>query len=113
MLRNLGGRPRGASRRPHLTRLLGVLARNGKKRSKARQKSFRNYISQFFAKVNIEVTRGHQRSKDPNVFSLITFELGKLEKKFGDHRVPLVETRPNICMLTFFDLRSSLLEVTS
>ena len=75
---------RGGGRRldvpSHLTRLLGVVARNGKKSSKARQKTFRNYFSQFFAKVSIEVIRGHQMSNDTNDFSLITLELIKLEK---------------------------------
>ena len=49
---------------PRLTRLLDFVAQNGNDRSKARQKSFRNYFGQFFfAQVNIEVTRGHQASK--------------------------------------------------
>ena len=81
VLRNFRGRTGGgASIRSHLTRLLGVVARNGKRRSKARQKSFPDYFSQVFAQVNIEVTRGHQRSNETNCFSLITFELRKLAK---------------------------------
>ena len=35
-----------------------------------------------------------------NCFSQITFEQRKLAKWFGGYRVPLVETRWNICMLT-------------
>ena len=53
---------------PYLTGLLGKVARNGKKRSKARR-SFRNHFSQFFAQADIEVTRGHhQLPMDKNVF---------------------------------------------
>ena len=40
-------------------RLLGHVARIRKLCSKARQKYLRNSFGQFFAKVNIEVTRGH------------------------------------------------------
>ena len=69
-LRNFRGRPGGGTSRrpPNLTRLLGIVARNGKKRSKARRKPFRNYFSQFLAQVNIEVTVGHQGSNDTNGF---------------------------------------------
>ena len=65
VLRNFRGQPRGGGGRldaPRLTRLLDIVAQNGNKRSKARKKSFRNYFGQVFAQVNIEVTRGYQRS---------------------------------------------------
>ena len=69
----------GGGGNPLLTRLLGVVARKKKRRPKARQKSIRNYYGQFFAQANIEVIRGHQGSKDKNGFSVIAFELRKLE----------------------------------
>ena len=52
----------GGGENPLVTQLRDVVARNRKVRSKARRKSLRKYFGQFFAKVNIEVTRGHQRS---------------------------------------------------
>ena len=48
--------------RPPLIRLPGVVARNRKICYKALQKSLRKHLGQFFAKVNTEVTEGHQRS---------------------------------------------------
>ena len=48
---------------PNSAPLIGVVARNGIFFSKARKKSFRNYDGQFFAQLNIEVTKGHQMSK--------------------------------------------------
>ena len=47
---------------PLVTRLLDVVARNQKMRSKIRRKKLRKYSNRFFAKVNIEVTRGHKWS---------------------------------------------------
>ena len=47
---------------PRLSRLLRIVERNGKQRSKAREKSFRNHFGHFLAQVKIEVTRG-QNSK--------------------------------------------------
>ena len=53
----------GVFEKPLLTRLLGIVARNRKVRSKARKKSLRKYFGQCFATLyNIEVTKGHQRS---------------------------------------------------
>ena len=51
---------RGVSK-PPLTRILDVVAKNGKMRSEVRQKSLRKYLG-VFSKVNIEVTGGQQRS---------------------------------------------------
>ena len=53
----------GVQTPPLLTRSLDVVAGNGKKRSKARQKSCRKYISHFLPQVKIEVTRGQKGSK--------------------------------------------------
>ena len=75
VLRNFRGWRGGRLDGPHLTRLLGVVARNRKERSKARQKSFWNYLSHFFTQASIEVTWDHHRSNDTNGFSLITFAL--------------------------------------
>ena len=49
----------GGVENPPVTRLLDVVARNRNVCSKAHRKSLRKYFSQFYAKVNIEVTRGH------------------------------------------------------
>ena len=53
----------GCTPPPPLTRFLEFVARNEKMRSKAREKSLRNYVSKFFARVNTEVDRGHQKVK--------------------------------------------------
>ena len=52
----------GGGETPLLTRLLGIVAKSRKVRSKARQKTLRKHFGRFFAKVNIEATKGHQRS---------------------------------------------------
>ena len=47
---------------PNLPRLLDVVERNEKMRSRAREKSLRKYVITLIAKVNIVVTRGQQLS---------------------------------------------------
>lgn len=49
---------------PRLSQLLGVVAKNEKEKpSKARQSDYENTpLIFFFAKVNVEVTTGHQMS---------------------------------------------------
>ena len=47
---------------PRLTRLLAIVTRNEKQRSKARQNRFETTSVIFFAQVNIEVISGHQMS---------------------------------------------------
>ena len=47
---------------PRLTRKRRGLGRRGKKQTKAHNKYVRKYFGHFFAKVNIEVARGHHRS---------------------------------------------------
>ena len=55
--------PRGCLNTPtRLTRLLGHVATCGKRHSKERQKSWRNWFSHFLGQVKGQVTRGHQRS---------------------------------------------------
>ena len=82
VLRNFRGRPGGgASRRPPPSN--SAPGRRSEKRKKAFESSSKiisKLFQSIFAQVNIEVTRGHQRSNDTNGFSLITFELRKLEK---------------------------------
>ena len=48
----------GCLNTPRLSRLLCIVEQNGKRRSKAREKSFRNHFGHFLAQVKIEVTRG-------------------------------------------------------
>ena len=52
----------GCLNTPRLSRLLRIVEQYGKRRSKAREKSFRNHFGHFLAQVKIEVTRG-QNSK--------------------------------------------------
>ena len=52
----------GVFEHPRLSRLLRIVKQNGKRRSKAREKSFRNHSGHFLAQVKIEVTSG-QNSK--------------------------------------------------
>ena len=80
MLRDFRGRP-GEERldAPHLTRLLGVVGRNMKRRSKIIQKSFRNYFAQFFTQVNIESPEVIKGQMTKMVFAN-NFELRKLAK---------------------------------
>ena len=47
---------------PRLSGLLRIVEQNEKRRSKAREKSFRNHFGHFLAQVKIEVTSG-QNSK--------------------------------------------------
>ena len=48
---------------PRLSRLQRIVEQNGKRRSKAREKSFRNHFGHFLAQVKIEVTRGQNSFK--------------------------------------------------
>ena len=53
----------GCLNTPRLSRLLRIVEQNVKRRSKPREKSFRNHFSHFLAQVKIEVSRG-QNSKN-------------------------------------------------
>ena len=94
--------------------------RRSEKRGKAFESSSKiipKLFQSLFAQVNIEVTRGHQRSNDSNGFSLVTFELRKLAKEFGRHR-PLAVNASKYMRFDLgksrskFNLRSRSLEVT-
>ena len=52
----------GGQNDPRLTRRLGKLEGRAIRRSKALSEPIRSHFSHFFAQVNIEVSRGHQRS---------------------------------------------------
>ena len=58
-LRHGGG---GAKMTPPLTRKLGKLEGRAIQRSTALSEPVRSHFGHFFAQVNIEVSRGHQRS---------------------------------------------------
>ena len=60
-----GGRGGGRSNAPPLSRLLVVVEKNERRRSKAREKSFRNDFGNFFAQVIIEITMGQNSKKNP------------------------------------------------
>ena len=52
-----GGGGGGVFEHPRLSRLQRIVEQNGKRHSKAREKSFRNHFGHFSAQVKIEVTR--------------------------------------------------------
>ena len=52
----------GGQNGPRLTRKLGKLEGRAIRRSKALSEPIRSHFSHFFVQVNIEVSRGHQRS---------------------------------------------------
>ena len=64
----------GCLNTPRLSRLLRIVEQNGRRRSKAREKSFRNHFGHFLAQVKIEVTRGRiqnfpKRFLDDQIFN--------------------------------------------
>ena len=61
---------------PRLSRLLLVVEKNGKRRSKARQKRLRNHFSQFFAKVKIVASRAKNRQIF-EFFAIVKHRFGK------------------------------------
>ena len=67
---------------PRLSRLLRIVEQNGKRRSKAREKSFRNHIGHFLAQVKIEVTRGQNSTIFRNGFWTIKSLILKVEQRF-------------------------------
>ena len=103
---------------PRLSRLLRIVEQNGKRRSKAREKSFRNHFGHFLAQVKNEVTRGQNSKIFQNGFWTIKSLILKIEQRFWYHRVCLVKARRTMYNLTLkesmskFDLRSSQGKVT-
>ena len=85
---------------PRLSRLLRIVEQNGKWRSKAREKSFRNHFGHFLAQVKIEVTRGQNSKIFQNGFWTIKSLLLKIEQPFWYHRVWLVKARRTMYNLT-------------
>ena len=85
---------------PRLSRLLRIVEQNGKRRSKAREKSFRNHFGHFLAQVKIEVTRGQNSKIFQNDFWTIKSLILKVEQRFWYHRVCLVKARRTMYNLT-------------
>ena len=85
---------------PRLSRLLRIVEQNGKRRSKAREKSFRNHFGHFLAQVKIEVTRGQNSKIFQNGFWTIKSLILKVEQRFWYHRVCLVKARRTMYNLT-------------
>ena len=85
---------------PRLSRLLRIVEQNGKRRSKAREKSFRNHFGHFLAQVKIEVTRGQNSKIFQNDFWTIKSLMLKVEQRFWYHRVCLVKARRTMYNLT-------------
>ena len=85
---------------PRLSRLLRIVEQNGKRRSKAREKSFRNHFGHFLAQVKIDVTRGQNSKIFQNGFSTIKSLIVKVEQRFWYHRVCLVKARRTMYTLT-------------
>ena len=67
---------------PRLSRLLRIVEQHGKRRSKAREKSFRNLFGHFLAQVKIEVTRGQNSKIFQNGFWSIKSLILKVEQRF-------------------------------
>ena len=81
VLRNFGGQPGGgASTRPPSNSAPWSRSEKREKTFESLSKIISKVFQSIFAQVNIEVTRGDQRSKDTNGFSPITFELRNLAK---------------------------------
>ena len=72
----------GCLNTPRLSRLLRIVEQNGKRRSKPREKSFRNHIGHFLARVKIEVTRGQNSKIFQNGFWTIKSLFLKVEQRF-------------------------------
>ena len=83
-----------------LSRLLRIVEQNGKRRSKAREKSFRNHFGHFLAQVKNEVTRGQNSKIFRNGFWTIKSLILKVEQRFWYHRVCLVKARRTMYNLT-------------
>ena len=66
---------------PRLSRLLRIVEQNGKRRSKAREKSFRNHFGHFLAQVKIDVTRGQKSKIFQNGFWTIKSLILKVEQR--------------------------------
>ena len=82
------------------SRLLVAVEKNKRKRSKAREKSFRNHFGHFLAQVKIEVTRGQNSKIFQNSFSTIKSLILKVEQRIWYHRVCLVKARRSIYKMT-------------
>ena len=85
---------------PRLSRLLRIVEQNWKRRSKAREKSFRNHFGHFLAQVKIEVTRGQNSKIFRNGFWTIKSLILKVEQRFWYPRVCLVKARRPMYNLT-------------
>ena len=85
---------------PRLSRLLRIVEQNGKRSSKAREKSFRNPVCHFLAQVKIEVTSGQNSKIFLNGFWTVKSIFFKVEQGFWYHRVCLVKARRTMYNLT-------------
>ena len=90
----------GCLNTPRLSRLLRIVEQNEKRRSKAREKAFRNHFSHFWAQVKIEVTRGQNSKIFQNAFWTIKYLILKVEQRFWYHRVCIVKARRTMYNLT-------------
>ena len=85
---------------PRLSRLLRIVEQNGKRRSKAREKSFRNHFGHFLAQVKIEVTKGQNSKIFQNGFWTMKSLILKVEQRFWYHHVCLVKAHRTMYNLT-------------
>ena len=90
----------GVFEHPRLSRLLRIVVQNGKRRSKAREKSFRNHFGHFLAQVKIEVTRGQNSKIFQNGFWTIKSLIVKVEQRIWYHRVCPVKAHRTMYNLT-------------
>ena len=95
--RLLGG---AFERPPPWSRLMVVVEKNERHRSKAREKSFRNHFGHFWAQVKIGVSRGQNSKIFQNGFSTIKSLILKIEQRIWYHPVCLVKARRTIYKIT-------------
>ena len=72
----------GCLNTPRLSQLLRIVEQNRKRRSKAREKSFRNHFSHFLVQVKIEVTRSQNSKVFQSGFRTIKSFILKVEQRF-------------------------------
>ena len=72
----------GCLNTPRLSRLLRIVEQNGKRRSKAREQSFRNHFGHLLAQVKIEATRSQNSKIFQNGFWTIKSFILKVEQRF-------------------------------
>ena len=98
--RLLGGGGGRLNALPPWSRLLVAVEKNERQRSKARDKSFRNYFGHFLAQVKIGFSRAQNSKIFQNEFSTTKSLILKIEQRIWYHCVCLVKARRTIYKMT-------------